>query len=124
MSWKEALPVPKVLIAEDDLMMAEVLESALVASGYEVCGIESHPSKGRSNSASITGPNSRFSTCRWPWGLGTDVANSISGRGRVGILYASGSIDTTGLTGSDGEACIAKPYRTQVLCAVLKLSSR
>ena len=29
----------KVLIAEDDLLMADMLEDALVDNGYEVCGI-------------------------------------------------------------------------------------
>ena len=29
----------KVLIAEDDLMIADMLEMSLVDSGYEVCGI-------------------------------------------------------------------------------------
>jgi len=29
----------KVLIAEDELLIADVLEEALVASGYNVCGI-------------------------------------------------------------------------------------
>ena len=29
----------KVMIAEDDLLMADMLEEVLVQSGYEVCGI-------------------------------------------------------------------------------------
>jgi response regulator of citrate/malate metabolism len=29
----------KVMIAEDDLMMADMLEEVLVAGGYKVCGI-------------------------------------------------------------------------------------
>jgi response regulator of citrate/malate metabolism len=29
----------KVMIAEDDLMMADMLEDVLVGNGYEVCGI-------------------------------------------------------------------------------------
>jgi two-component system, response regulator PdtaR len=29
----------KVMIAEDDLMMADMLEDVLVEGGYEVCGI-------------------------------------------------------------------------------------
>ena len=29
----------KVMIAEDDLLMADMLQDVLVASGYEVCGI-------------------------------------------------------------------------------------
>jgi two-component sensor histidine kinase/CheY-like chemotaxis protein len=121
MSWKEALPVPKVLIAEDDLMMAEVLESALVASGYEVCGIartvEGAIELGEHHRPELAVLNLRLAD----GGLGTDVANSIRRRGRVGILYATGHIDTTGLTGSDGEACIAKPYRTQDIVRGLEI---
>ena len=31
--------MPKVLIAEDDLMIADMAEDMLVAHGYDVCGI-------------------------------------------------------------------------------------
>ena len=31
--------MPKVLIAEDDLMIADMIEEVLLDAGYEVCGI-------------------------------------------------------------------------------------
>ena len=33
--------MPSVMIAEDDLFMADMLEEALAANGYDVCGIAS-----------------------------------------------------------------------------------
>ena len=36
----------KVMIAEDDLMIADMLEDALVEGGYEVCGIARTVEKG------------------------------------------------------------------------------
>ena len=36
---RKAVSMLKVMIAEDDLLMADMLEEVLVENGYEVCGI-------------------------------------------------------------------------------------
>ena len=103
----------KVLIAEDDLIMADMLEEALINNGYEVCGIASTVEKavamGEHHKPDLAVLDLKLAE----GGRGTDIANSLKRQGRIGVLYATGHARTTRLTGSDGEAFITKPYRTE-----------
>ena len=111
----------KVLIAEDDILMADMLEDALVSNGYEVCGIARTVQKavelGEHHKPDLAVLDVRLAE----GGRGTDIASSLKQQGRVGILYATGHVKTTSLTRSDGEACIAKPYRTEDIVRGLEI---
>ena len=111
----------KVLIAEDDLLMADMLEDALVDNGYEVCGIARTVEKavelGEKHRPDLAILDLRLEGR----GSGTDVADALKRQGRVGVLYATGHITTIGLTSSDGEACIAKPYRIEDIVRGLEI---
>jgi DNA-binding response OmpR family regulator len=104
--------VLKVLIAEDDLMIADLVEEILVDEGYEVCGI-----------ARTVAEAVALARCHKPdlaildlrladGGLGTEIAALLLPLGRVGVLYATGNISQVVLTTADGDACISKPYRS------------
>jgi len=43
-------------------------------------------------------------------GLGTEIANQLKGRHKLGILYATGNASNVILTTDHGHACISKPY--------------
>jgi len=45
-------------------------------------------------------------------GLGTEVAAQLPALGRPGILYVTGNMSQLALTSTDGDACLAKPYRS------------
>jgi len=111
----------KVLIAEDDLIMADMLEEALVGNGYEVCGIARTVEKavelGEHHKPDLGVLDLRLAE----GGRGTDIANSLKRQGRIGVLYATGHARTTGLTESDGEAFITKPYRTEDIVRGLEI---
>ena len=113
--------MPKVLIAEDDLIMADLLESTLTNAGYEVCGIASTVGKavqlGERHKPDLAVLDLKLAE----GGSGTDIATSLKRQGHVGVLYATGHSRTTGLTILDGEACITKPYRTKDIVRGLQI---
>jgi len=113
----------KVLIAEDDLMIADMTEEILIRNGYEVRGIARSVAEavalGRDHLPDIAILDMRLAD----GGLGTEVAAELGGLGRIGILYASGNMSHIVLTASDGDACLAKPYRAADLVQSLQIVS-
>src|ERR1700730_2229179 len=101
----------KVMIAEDDLMMADLLEEVLADSGYEVCGIartvEEGIGLGEQHKPDLAILDMRLAD----GGIGMDIAAGLNRGGSLGVLYTTGNSGQMGLTQADGEACLAKPYR-------------
>src|SRR5476649_485221 len=93
----------KVLIAEDDLMIADMAEEILVANGYEVCGIARTVAEavalGQRHKPDLAVIDLRLAD----GGIGTDIATQLSGLGRLGVLYASGNITRPTMTVVDGD---------------------
>jgi CheY-like chemotaxis protein len=111
----------KVLIAEDDLFMADMLEDVLVEGGYEVCGIARTVEEGIAL-ARLHKPDLAVLDLRLAeGGLGTDIAARLNRQGRPGVLYATGNVNQVRLTKADGEACLSKPYRPADVIRALKL---
>jgi two-component sensor histidine kinase/ActR/RegA family two-component response regulator len=111
----------KVMIAEDDLMMADMLEDVLVEGGYEVCGIARTVDKavelGERHKPDLAILDLRLAE----GGLGTDIAARLNHQGRPGVLYATGNASHVSLTKADGEACLGKPYRPEDVVRALKI---
>ncbi len=100
----------KVLIAEDDLMIADMSEDILVEHGYEVCGI------GRTVAQAVTLgrrhlPDLAIIDMRLAdGGLGSEVAAQLADLERLGILYVTGNISSVDTANFRGQGCLAKPY--------------
>src|SRR5476651_650530 len=96
----------KVLIAEDDLMIADMAEEILVEHGYEVCGIARTVAEavalGRLHKPDLAVIDLRLAD----GGLGTEIPAQLGALGRPGVLYASGNISHVMLTAADGDACL------------------
>lgn len=104
----------KVLIAEDELMIADLLEEALLMSGYEVCGIartvDEAVALAKRHMPDLAVLDVRLAL----GGRGPDIARQLSSRGTLGILYATGEdARHSMLTLADGCASIAKPYQVE-----------
>ena len=114
--------MPKVLIAEDDLMIADMAEEVLLGHGYEVCGIA------RTVADAVAlglrhKPDFALIDLRLADGeFGTEVAAQLKGLG-LGVLYATGNTTQVALTAANGHACLAKPYRGTDLLRGLQLVS-
>jgi CheY-like chemotaxis protein len=113
----------KVLIVEDDLMIADMIEEILVQNGYEVCGIAPRVAEAlalsRSHKPDLVIIDMRLAA----GGLGTDVANQFGDLGRPGILYTTGNMSQLMRTAAIGDACLAKPYRDTELLRGLEIVS-
>jgi two-component sensor histidine kinase/CheY-like chemotaxis protein len=112
----------KVMIAEDDLMMADMLQDVLVEGGYEVCGIARTVDKaielGERHQPDLAVLDLRLAD----GGLGTEIAAGLNRQGSLGILYATGNLGQSGdLTRADGEACLRKPYRPEDVARALQI---
>lgn len=112
----------KVLIAEDQLLIADLLEETLVASGYDVCGIARTVAQGVAL-GELHKPDLAVLDVRLAKGdRGPDIARRLNSRGKFGVLYATGD-DTRNstLTLADGDASIAKPYRPEDVVRALAI---
>ena len=115
--------MPKVLIAEDDLMIADMIEEILVNDGYEVCGIARTVAEGvelgRRHKPDLAVLDLRLAD----GGLGTEIAAQLSDLDHFGVLYATGNAGHVHLTAVNGHACLAKPYVAGDLLRGLKIVS-
>jgi DNA-binding response OmpR family regulator len=113
--------VLKVLIAEDDLLIADMIEEILVEHGFEVCGIARTVSEAVALGL-LHKPNLAVIDLRLAdGGLGTDIAVQLAPLGRIGILYATGNVSQAVLTAEHGDACLSKPYRAADLLRSLEI---
>jgi CheY-like chemotaxis protein len=111
----------KVLIVEDDLMMADMVEMLLADSGYEVCGIARNVAEAVALARSHK-PDLAVIDVRLADGdLGTDIPAKLDALGRLGILYATGNSSSVMLTAAEGHACLTKPYRSPDLLRSLQI---
>jgi ActR/RegA family two-component response regulator len=113
--------MPKVLIAEDDLMTADRVEETLVKHGYEVCGIARTVADavalGRCHKPELAVIDLRLAD----GGLGTEIVTQLSELGRLGVLYATANLTDAMMAVLDGDACLAKPYRDSDLVRGLEI---
>jgi two-component system, response regulator PdtaR len=101
--------VLKVLIAEDNFILADILEDYLVSQGYDVCGIASTVDQAV-NLADLHKPDLAVLDFRLADGeYGSQIRARLKDKSMIGILYASGD-PLNKLTTEHGEAYIKKPY--------------
>ena len=109
----------KVLIVEDDLMLADFAEEILVEQGYAVSGIARTVADAvalaRQSRPDLIILDLRLAD----GGLGTEVAAQLACSGRPGNLYVTGNMSQVVLTNGDG--CLAKPYRSADLLRSLEI---
>ena len=109
----------KVLIVEDDLMLADFAEEILVEHGYEISGIARTVADAialaRRSRPDLVILDLRLAE----GGLGTEVASQLPPLGRPGILYVTGNMSQVALV--HGDACLAKPYRSTDLVRGLEV---
>jgi len=112
----------KVLIAEDEVMIADLLEETLTASDYEVCGIARTVAEAVAL-AELHKPDLAVLDVRLARGdRGPEIARRLSAMTNLGILYATGDdARHSTLTRADGSAAIAKPYMVEDVAHALAI---
>ena len=94
----------KVLIAEDNVLIADMLEYFLISEGFDVCGVARDVSEAVAL-ADLHKPDLGVFDFRLAAGeCGAHIRPRMKDPGSIGILYVSGDPLNTRLTSADGEA--------------------
>jgi ActR/RegA family two-component response regulator len=109
----------KVMIVEDDLMIAETLDAALTDAGYDVCGIATTVPEAVALSRHHRPDLAVVDVRLADGGQGPEIIAQLGGVGKMGVLYATGNKTT--LKASDGHAYILKPYTEPDILRALQI---
>lgn len=111
----------KVLIAEDNVILADILEDFLNGQDFEVCGLARTADEAVSL-ANLHHPDVAVLDFRLADGArGSDVRTRLQDNDQMGILFVSGDPLKKILTTADGEAYIQKPYGMNDLARALRI---
>jgi DNA-binding response OmpR family regulator len=108
----------RVLIVEDDLMIADLLEEILLGGGYDVCGIARTVAEAVAL-GNLHKPDLAIIDVRLAKGEGTEIAALLTHK--PGILYATGNVDRARLMAADGIGYLSKPYRPSDVIPALRI---
>ena len=111
----------KVLIAEDNVLLADIIEGYLISRGYDVCGLAGSVDEAVALT-DLHRPDLAVLDFRLRDGeYGSQVPARLKDKNATGILYASGDPLKGRLTREDGEAYIQKPYAMSELACALDI---
>jgi CheY-like chemotaxis protein len=111
----------KVLIAEDDILIADMLSDVVTEAGFEVCGIAT-----TSAEAIALGERHRPDLALIDVHLaggddGTEVAEHLMQMMKIGVLYTTGNCQQVMEKGPKGVGCLAKPFALRDAVSALKI---
>ncbi len=113
----------KMLVVEDDLMLADSLADALLDDGHEVCGIASRVAEAVAL-ARLHRPDVALLDMQLSKGeMGTDIVDRLAESndlGCMGILYVTGGAGLVHQAAHHGHAILSKPYRLATLKAAIR----
>jgi DNA-binding response OmpR family regulator len=113
--------VLKVLIVEDSIILADMLEDFLISQGYDVCGTASTVHEAVVL-ADLHNPDLAVLDFRLANnGYGSEIRPLLKNKIKMGILYVSGDPLAKVLTQADGDAYIHKPYGMSDLSQSLQI---
>ena len=109
----------RVLIVEDDPLIALDVEQALTAAGYEVAGSASSEAEAVALAGSLK-PDLAIVDISLNPGDGRVVAKALCRDFKVAVLFATGQCDEVeGMRGTGAIACLPKPYTSDLVPAAL-----
>jgi two-component sensor histidine kinase/CheY-like chemotaxis protein len=116
--------MPKVMIAEDELMNADMIAEVLAGSGYEVCGIARTVADGIALGERHQPDLAVIDLHLADGGIGSEIGARLRRGGRLGVLYMTGYAGEAVLTADDGDACFEKPFALADLVRALQIVER
>ena len=114
----------RILVVEDDLMLADCLAEGLLDQGHVVCGIASTVAE-----AVLLARQHRPDAAILDMHLGnrergSDIASQLAESGEladIGILYVTGEVEQAYRASCVGHACLNKPYKLSTLGIALEI---
>lgn len=111
----------KVMIVEDNVLLADIVEDYLVGMSYEVCGIATSIAEAVAMADHHT-PDLAVMDYRLSNGeLGSKIRSLVRDGDKMGILFVSGDTLTDRLTSREGDAFMQKPYSMAELAKALSI---
>lgn len=102
--------MPHVLIVEDDLTIALLLEEQLEADGYCVTGVARSLAEAITSAEECTPDFAVIDLHLADGDLGTDVARRLREIASIGVIFSTGDNDQD-MAAFGGDAMMSKPYR-------------
>jgi DNA-binding response OmpR family regulator len=117
------MTAPRVLIVEDDSLIAMDVREALITAGYEVCGVASSQIEALALAEAIH-PDFAVVDISLSPGDGRIVAKELRRTYDTAVLFATGQCEEVGdLTGTGAIACLPKPYSADDIPEALRVMS-
>jgi two-component sensor histidine kinase len=116
--------MPKVLIAEDEPIIADMIAEVLAESGYDICGIARSVSEAIELGEAHRPDLAVIDLHLADGGIGTEIGRRLRRQGSLGVLYMTGGAHEITLTADDGEACLRKPFALTHFVSALKIVER
>jgi DNA-binding response OmpR family regulator len=114
----------KILITEDDLMLADFLEEAVAELGHTVCGVAGDVGQAvalaRVHQPDVAIIDMQLAGTE----LGSDIVDQLIASGDLGcmgVLYVTGEADQVFCEARSGHACLRKPYSMHALETALAI---
>jgi DNA-binding response OmpR family regulator len=106
----------KVLIVEDELMIADILEAVLIAEGHTVCGI-ARTTRQALLLADQEKPDIAIIDVQLADGWGTDIAPILFAN-NIKVLYTTASVDSLGPLNI--HPCLRKPFHLREITSAVR----
>jgi DNA-binding response OmpR family regulator len=114
----------RVLIVEDDGFISLDVEQALLAGGFEVCGVASSEAEALELAARLR-PEMAIIDITLSPGDGRVVAKALCGAYATVVLFATGQCDeVASMRGTGAMACLPKPYDANLVPEALRAVAR
>lgn len=113
--------MPTVMIAEDELLIADLMAEALADGGYDICGLARSVAEAIEIGARRRPDLAVIDLHLADRGSGSEIGATLRCGGKLGVLYITGSPGEGVLTTDDGDACLHKPFRMAELVAAVKI---
>ena len=110
----------RILIVEDEALVALTMEDVLLEAGYQVCGIADTVSDAL-DLARLHGPDLAVIDVRLACGDdGIALAETMAAMGPIRILFATGNPAEVRQRANAGQGCLAKPFEAGWLLSALE----
>ena len=113
-----------VMIAEDELLIADMMAEVLADSGYDICGIARSVAEAIELGERCTPDLAIIDLHLADGGIGSEIGARLRRGGKLSVLYITGSLGEAVLTADDGDACLHKPFRLADLAVAVTIVER
>lgn len=116
--------VLRVLIVEDELVLADILEEVLLSYGFDVAGIATTINEAMTILLRGRTPDVAVIDVRLADGDdGTCLGRDLIAKSKIGVLYASGNVDPSFAAQVSGHAYMTKPYSLRDICRAVEITA-